>query len=233
MKKKNIIVVVLLLLLSFVISRGPSLRGGDAKNGIKANVVTEIVVLETKAKEASGLEFLDDQWYVVDDNGRLFVGEKEVELAGDLEGLASCGEKLFVAFEDTGRVEIYNRDLQQLSHLETGIGGKYDGIEGIACSRSGLYVADQETSEILYFTMDGVFRDRFGIPYPDLSGLDYAGGLLYIISDEKDVIIVYDPQQREVIDEMPLAHGENWESIKILDNTAYVVEDKESGGAKE
>ncbi len=58
-------------------------------------------------------------------------------------------------------------------------------------------------------------------PFPDLSGIAEKGGLFYIVSGDEDLLLIYDPNTNEVIDQRWLPVGGDQEGI-AFDNTGFV-----------
>ena len=195
------------------------------KVAVVPKYATTIKFIKTKAKENSGLEWFGGKWVSVDDNGKIYHGKTKHKHKGDLEGIAYCGGKFYIAKESTKDIDILNTSFDEIGELQFKIGSGNNGTEAISCFKSGLLVAGNE-KKIYHITTKGAFLQSFAVPHKKITGLDYDGTWIYALSDKDDVVMIlnkYGKLEREI----KVGKKGQWEGLKVLSGVIHISEDRE------
>lgn len=203
--------------------------------------------------EPSGIVKYQNHLIIVSDNGRvcdLDTGECKRLKKYDLEGITSSGSELYVAVE--GKDDIYRLDNRFEKIERYKIPRKFmnekilpkggDGIEGLAFmyEKNGeryFAVTNQskrlygyDSSKIIYLKVNSngkaVILDTYNPGVKDLSGLFYQNGILYVLSDKENKILLI--KGKQILKEYENVPGEDQEGIFIEGNVLYIAQD--SGG---
>ncbi len=177
-----------------------------------------------KIDEASGVSFCKNSktLFVVGDEGDLY----EVSLEGkilskhhlgdfDLEGVV-CGDDEVVLAEESGYLIVVDRKSFRLKKLP--ISGKEfkfskkAGIEGLVKIDKDRYVASIQSkkkrkSKLLILELKNnraKIKKIINHGVIDSAGLEYRDGKLYIVSDKKDKLYIYDLKDKKVIKKIDL-----------------------------
>jgi len=178
--------------------------------------------------EASGISYCcdsdtlvvanDEGWYY--EIGRDGTVLKKKRLGDyDLEGVI-CGDKhLLFAVEDKGLLEVSREDGRKklivpnpyYRNRKISLFGKKHGIEGITKDGNLIYLSRQakkkRDSIVVALKMKGnraKIVDVFKQKTADISGLDYHHGILYMVSDKKDLLLQYDLKKMKTVRKIKL-----------------------------
>ncbi len=229
-----LIFISILFVFALIVFKSIFNKRGDKKNEPEKKIekvvrVTKLKILDTPAKEASGLEWNDDKWIVVDDSGKIYEGDKKYDFDGDLEGVTFCNNRYYIAAEKSGKIYILDSNFYKTGLIDFKIGKNNSGVEGIACSpQSNLYVVGQGDNKVYEINLKGKILDKFELPYSNLSGADYADGILYVISDDKNIVMLI--EDKKVVDKIKIGKKGSWEAVKVLNGIVYVTSDNGNKG---
>lgn len=172
--------------------------------------------------EASGINYCANTGTLVvaNDEGKFY----EITLNGeiiathsvgnyDLEGVVCENDRFIFAIENGDILSVNRKTLQQdLFPLKGDIKlGKKNGVEGIAKVDNNYLLTvqskDKDKASFIVVTLDNdsarvVNTIHHGIK--DSAGLDYKDGKLYIVSDTKDKLYIYDLEKEKVIQKIKL-----------------------------
>ena len=165
--------------------------------------------------------------YVVGDEGMLYRLSTDGKILKkkhlgnyDLEGIACSSGKLYLAVEGSDNILIVNPHTMTI-RKEIDIRRKFNGktvlkkdkkrgIEGITIADGTLFLTNQSEKKYpakdpsILFSIQPPDKEKvaitqiYDIGYPDLAGLDYHDGLFYLVSDTKDLLILFDPKHQKV-----------------------------------
>lgn len=175
-----------------------------------------------KIPEASGISYCvnTDTFIVANDEGKFYEIDKNgkiinTDLLGkyDLEGVA-CEEDKFVFAVEDGQILIVDRKtlsqnlipIEGLKHL-----GKNSGIEGIAKIENQFIISTQskhkDDASLIKINLKNdkaTIESKISSNIIDSSGLDYNDGKLYIVSDKKDKLYIYDLENEKITGKIDL-----------------------------
>jgi len=171
--------------------------------------------------EASGIDYCtnSDTLVVVNDEGRIYEIDKDGTIHKeakikkyDFEGVVCTDESFLVVVEDQGILKVA-RDLSTSKLLK--IKGlpknmelfeKKHGVEGIAKNGTTLYLSKQnKKSKINAIVVMQLVGDELEYvktlehEIPDIAGLTYHKGYLYMVSDQKEMMAVYDLKKSAIV----------------------------------
>ena len=163
---------------------------------------------------------------------------------GRMEAVASIdGQRVAVTGEIGGRIDIWRKGAEPGFTLETSIdlsdyaGGSDVEIEGIArnAQTGEFYLSSDETLAIA--VVDATGRPLRQLTFEDdlrrqlkpgralseyrLSGLDYADGLLYAVSEPYNTLFIIDPEHG-LVRTLGIKNGGPISAIAVRDGTAYL-----------
>ena len=157
----------------------------------------------------------------------------------DLEGITSCGERIYVVDERTHTVVEIGSDGKELAHpLElpsvqveadgtVPVENSGAGIEGIACDEAAgiLYVAQERQPRMIYSVDLSNFKivDAFDVPagwdssrtddgrlvYADYSDLYFESGFLYALQRSDRTVLKIAPQKKQLVSKLRLDFQES------------------------
>jgi len=151
----------------------------------------------------------------------------------DLEGVACDSEKskLYFAVEGADNILIVNQKtltIQQEINIKRKFKkvtvlkkDKKSGLEGITITPNGIYLSNQSNKKwpkddcSVVIRVDKIKKKKTAIKkiidhgFQDISGLSFHNGYLYMVSDEQNILIKYDLENKKTI------------STKNLQNMAY------------
>jgi uncharacterized protein YjiK len=176
----------------------------------------------SKIPEASDISYCVDTktLIVANDEGRFYeitVNGKiisEIYLGKyDLEGVV-CEYERFVFAVENGYILTVDRQTlkQNLIRIENmdDISKKH-GIEGIAKINDDYYLSiqskDKDDAILALLTIEGdraTIKDIIHHGIVDSSGMDFKDGLLYIVSDKKDKLYIYDIKNNKILQKIDL-----------------------------
>jgi len=215
--------------------------------------ISHIETVKIKNKlEPSGITFFKNDLFIVSDNGRVCNISKNIcakfRKKYDFEGISTDGEKLYVSVE--GKDDIYYiNDFGEISekykiprtYNERVIlpkGG--DGIEGMTFmfSKNGyryFAITNQSKKRSGYDSSMIIFLkiNKYGEvsiiktvePHvTDLSGLFYKNGILYVLSDKENKLLLIN-KEGNIIKEYDNLPGEDQEGVYIKDNILFIAQD--------
>ena len=160
---------------------------------------------------------------------------------GVMEAVVSIDGERIALSGQTGRLDVWRKDAESEFSLETtielsGYAGEGE-VEGLAHNpRTGeLYLTFEEKLAIAVVDRNGrvlrelTFEDDLrgqlkpGRPLSEyrLSGLDYADGLLYAVSEPYNTLFVIDPEQG-LVRTLGIENGGPISAIAVRDGTAYL-----------
>ena len=167
-----------------------------------------------------------------------------VSRQGRMEAVASIdGQRVAVTGEIGGRIDIWRKGAEPGFTLETSIdlsdyaGGSDVEIEGIArnAQTGEFYLSSDETLAIA--VVDATGRPLRQLTFEDdlrrqlkpgralseyrLSGLDYADGLLYAVSEPYNTLFIIDPEHG-LVRTLGIKNGGPISAIAVRDGTAYL-----------
>ncbi|MBD3793793.1 MAG: SdiA-regulated domain-containing protein [Campylobacterales bacterium] len=195
--------------------------------------------------EASGISYCEDSntLIVANDEGSFY----EINTTGepiaryklgdyDLEGVVCEKEQLFFAVEK-GVLLLVNRQSLQTQELKLKGKGfdlsKKSGIEGIAKVGELYYLAiqskDKKDAKLLIVKAGANFAkvtDTIHHNIIDSAGLHYADDQLYIVSDTKNRLYVYDLKKEEIKKEINLTDFDQEGITFDNDGNVYLADDK-------
>lgn len=208
-----------------------------------------------KIPEASGICYIEKtkKLIVVNDEGWIYrlttdgkILEKKYLGEYDLEGVTYDAKKnrLLLAVEDKNSILILNKDdfkilkeikikkkFKKISILEK----SKDGIEAITMIDGDVYVAKQRalssSKDFVLIKLKNLKNKRAKIKeiyrhsYPDIAGLSFYKGHLYMLSDKKDLLIKYDLKLNKALQEVKLPKSAQ-EGICFDDKHMYIADDK-------
>ncbi len=195
--------------------------------------------------EASGIDYCSDSdtLIVANDEGSFYEITPKGEILSrhklglfDLEGVVCEKEKLTFAVEGGALLEVNRKSQQSLLLPVRGQKDKINkdsGIEGITKIGDEYYLSIQakkkKNGKILVTIKEPTqahVKREIPIKIVDASGMIYHNGLLYIISDTKDTLYLYNLQQKQIIQKYPLPKFDQ-EGI-AFDNAGnlYLTDDK-------
>lgn len=175
-----------------------------------------------KIPEASGISYCvntdtfivandEGKFYEIDENGKII----NTDLLGkyDLEGVACEDDKFVFAVEDGQILTVDRKTLSQnlipiegLKHL-----GKNSGIEGIAKIENQFIISTQsknkDDASLIKINLQNdkaTIENKISSNIVDSSGLDYKDGKLYIVSDKKDKLYIYDLENEKITSKIDL-----------------------------
>ncbi len=151
--------------------------------------------------------------YELTTNGKILLQQKLGEY--DLEGVV-CEEKEFTFAVEGGSLLVVNRKTLEKKEFkvrgkEVKI-GKKDGIEGIVKIDNLYYLSIQskkkmEKANLLHVKLGSTYAkitEVINHRVIDSAGLEYRNNLLYIVSDKKDKLYLYDLKQEKVLKKIKL-----------------------------
>lgn len=199
------------------------------------------------ALNPSGIVQESDSWLVVSDkkehphlyrlvaDGAAFRAEPFLPLrppealgASDLEGLARCRGRFWIAEEAGGAIIEVDSQGAAVSHpldlnavhaqrsFAPASGTKGAGLEGIACDETGsLYVANERQYRMIYVVDPATFKvtDFFDVPggwnlprfegttpvYPDFADLYFEAPFLYALQRNDRLVLKIDPAAKRLV----------------------------------
>ncbi len=177
--------------------------------------------------EASGIDYCvsTGTLAVANDEGVLYEisreGEilKEVKIGKyDLEGVVCTGEDFLLAVEDRGVLRV-SRDFGKTEFLSIeglpkglSLFEKKHGVEAIAKNGSAIYLSKQNKKsknniivELELKQKRLVYRRSIVHDIPDVAGLVYRKGRLYMVSDKKDTLAIYDLKKSKIVRRIELS----------------------------
>ncbi len=200
----------------FILGIGLLLIAGCKKdNGIKKHIIASI-------PEASGISYCEnsDTLVVANDEGKLYeittdgkiLREKNIGKY-DLEGVV-CEEKRFIFVNENGDLLSVDRDTLVTTIFPL-IGfdelSKKSGIEGITKVESDYLLTvqskDKEKAKFLKVNIkegNAVVKSTIHHGISDSAGLEYKDGNLYIVSDTKDKLYIYNLQSNKIVKKIEL-----------------------------
>lgn len=175
-----------------------------------------------KIPEASGISYCanTDTFIVANDEGKFYEIDKNgkiinTDLLGkyDLEGVACKDDKFVFAVENGQILTVDRKTLSQnllpiegLKHL-----GKNSGIEGIAKIGNQFIISTQsknkDDASLIKINLQNdkaTIENKISSNIIDSSGLDYKDGKLYIVSDKKDKLYIYDLENEKITSKIDL-----------------------------
>lgn len=200
--------------------------------------------------EASGISYCSDtkNLIVANDEGWFYkikqdgkVISKEYLGDYDLEGVVCEDDKYIFAIEDRGLLIVDRETLKKkivtikptYHHKKLSIFDKKSGIEGIAKIDNLYYISKQskrkKDSFIIVVRSDKYHTkivDVIKHKIVDTAGLEYYNGILYMVSDKKDLLIGYDINKREVIYRLKLERFAQEGITFDRDGYIYIADDK-------
>jgi uncharacterized protein YjiK len=193
-----------------------SLCPGCLKNdSVKNHIIASI-------PEASGISYCTDTntLVIANDEGKFYEITPNGDILAthslgnyDLEGVVCEDDRFVFAIENGDLLGVNRKTLQQnLYSLEKVKKlGKKNGIEGIAKVGDNYLLTIQtkdkeEASFMLVAIADGKTKVLKTIHHGiiDSAGLDYKDGILYIVSDKKDKLYLYDLEKEKEIKKIKL-----------------------------
>jgi len=175
-----------------------------------------------KIPEASGISYCTDSdtLVVANDEGRYYEISRDGDILNkkklgkyDLEGVVCTDKKFIFAIEDEGLLFV-NRKTGKKKKVtfstdyrakKLPLFDKKDGVEGLAKNGDTLYLAKQakkkNDSFIAVVHFDRYHQkviDLIKHKIPDTAGLTMHNGLLYMVSDKKDLLIQYDMKKKKI-----------------------------------
>jgi uncharacterized protein YjiK len=201
--------------------------------------------------EASGICYSKtlDSLFVANDEGTVFEISKngkivrEVYLGNyDLEGIA-CDDKnqrLLFAIEGKDNILIISlpslekKDVISINRRFHGRKilkkDKKHGLEGITIDDEGnIYLLNQsydflpekDPSVMLRVNEKGEILELYDIGFTDMAGITFHNGLFYIVSDDEDLLIIYNLDTKKVVETIKLNSARAQEGI-CFDNDGYI-----------
>jgi len=175
-----------------------------------------------KIPEASGISYCvnTDTFIVANDEGKFYEIDKNGKIINtdslgkyDLEGVACEDDKFVFAVEDGQILTVDRKTLSQnlipiegLKHL-----GKNSGIEGIAKIENQFIISIQsknkDDASLIKINLQNnkaTIENKISSNIVDSSGLDYKDGKLYIVSDKKDKLYIYDLENEKITSNIDL-----------------------------
>lgn len=172
--------------------------------------------------EASGISYCadTDTFVVANDEGRFYEIDKSGKIINtallgkyDLEGIVCDGDRFVFAIENAQILTVERKTLGQnllpiegLEHL-----GKKNGIEGIAKVEDYFILSTQSKEKddafLIIITLKNnevKIENKISSKIIDSSGLDYKDGKLYIVSDKKDKLYLYDMEKQTILKKIDL-----------------------------
>jgi len=209
--------------------------------------------------EPSGLVLFKNRWLIVSDekdiadiyqlspeNAQTLQAEPFLSLSPilgvasqDLEGITSCGGRIYVVDERTYTVVEIGSDGEALAHpldlssvqMEANgtvpVENSGAGIEGIACDEAAsiLYVAQERQPRMIYAVDLSTFKtmDAFDVPagwesprtdggrlvYADYSDLYFENGFLYALQRSDRTVLKIAPQKKRLVSKLRLDFQES------------------------
>lgn len=176
----------------------------------------------TNIPEASGIDYCknSDTFVVANDEGKFYEIDKSGKIINtnslgkyDLEGVACEDDKFVFAVENGQILTVDRKTLSQnllpiegLKHL-----GKNSGIEGIAKIGNQFIISTQSKNKddaslikIKLQNDKATIENKISSNIVDSSGLDYKDGKLYIVSDKKDKLYIYDLENEKITSKIDL-----------------------------
>lgn len=176
----------------------------------------------TNIPEASGIDYCknSDTFVVANDEGKFYEIDKSGKIINtnslgkyDLEGVV-CEDDIFVfAVEDGKILTVDRKTLSQniLSIEDIEDFSKNSGIEGIAKLDKNFILStqskDKDDAFLIIITLKNnkaKIENKISSKIIDSSGLDYKNGKLYIVSDKKDKLYIYDIENEEISEKIDL-----------------------------
>lgn len=112
-----------------------------------------------------------------------------------------CNNRYYITAERSGEIDILDSNFYKTGVIKFKVGKDNTGAEGIACSpHGGLYVVEQAGKTVYEIDLKGKLLDKFELPYSNLSRADYADGILYVISDDKNLVMLI--ENKKVVDKV-------------------------------
>lgn len=196
-----------------------------------------------------------DSLFIANDNGNVYEiktsGEfvRKVYLGDyDLEGVVCDNERLYFAVERAESVILVDpEDLSVIKEMkvkskfngeEVLKSGDNEGFEGIAIRDGYFYISNQsykrypkrDSSVIIKVKVDTIkdklkIQDVFDTGYFDISGLTFVKDMLYFLSDDDDLLIVYDVKSKEVVSVISMPELEQEGIAFDTDGFIYLADD--------
>lgn len=175
-----------------------------------------------KIPEASGISYCvnTDTFIVANDEGKFYEIDKSGKIINtnslgkyDLEGVACEDDKFVFAVEDGKILTVDRKTLSQnlLPIEEFKHFGKNSGIEGIAKLDKNFILStqskDKDDAFLIIITLKNnkaKIENKISSNIVDSSGLDYKDGKLYIVSDKKDKLYIYDLENEKITSKIDL-----------------------------
>lgn len=176
----------------------------------------------TNIPEASGIDYCknSDTFVVANDEGKFYEIDKSGKIINtnslgkyDLEGVACEDDKFVFAIEDGKILTVDRKTLSQnlLPIEEFKHFGKNSGIEGIAKLDKNFILStqskDKDDAFLIIITLKNnkaKIENKISSNIVDSSGLDYKDGKLYIVSDKKDKLYIYDLENEKITSKIVL-----------------------------
>lgn len=202
-----------------------------------------------KIPEASGISYCrhDDTLIVANDEGTYYklttkgrILQKKKLGSYDLEGVVCEEDQILFAVENEGLLMVdTNTGISKKVPLDTLYHGKrlplFDkrsGVEGMAKAGNTLYLSKQSNKKkksfiaVLSMTpYSSQIKNVIKHGVADTAGLTYHQGYLYMVSDKKDLLIKYDLQKKQSVQEVRLEKGA-WEGIAFdIKGNVYLADD--------
>jgi len=200
--------------------------------------------------EASGISYCSDTKNIIvaNDEGWLYeirqdgkVVSKEYLGDYDLEGVVCEDDRYIFIIEDRGFLIVDRKTLKKkiveiepIYHGEKlSIYDKKNGIEGIAKVDDLYYISKQakrkKDSFIIVVKLDRYHTKIVDIikhKIVDTAGLEYYNGILYMVSDKKNLLIGYDINKKKVIYRLKLEKSAQEGITFDRDGYIYIADDK-------
>jgi len=199
--------------------------------------------------EASGVDYCSDSntlviandegwYYEVSTNGKIL---KKHKVKGDLEGVV-CEENYFLfAVENKGLLKVNRKTNKkklipierEYKNKDIKLISKNSGIEGIAKVGEFYYLSKQSKKKkdsliaiVKINKNQAKIVDIIKPKIADIAGLTYHNGLLYMVSDKKDLLIKYNLDTKKVEQRVELPKSAQ-EGIAFDDKGFFYIADDE------
>jgi len=188
---------------------------GCDDNEIKNHIIAKI-------PEASGISYCEnsDTLVVANDEGKFYEIDKRGKILNthllgkyDLEGVVCEDDRFVFAVEDGKILSVERETLTQNLIAIDGLEKlkKNSGIEGIAKVGKKFILSSQSKEKddarliIITLKSDGAkVEDMIKSEIIDSSGLEYKEDTLYVVSDKKDKLYLFDIKKEEIIKKIDL-----------------------------
>ncbi len=192
----------------------------------------------SKIPEASGISYCNNTntLVVANDEGSLYeitpkgkiINKTKISKNYDLEGVI-CKNKKFIFADENGGIVFVDRKNHKIKYkkLELHFHKKNAGIEAITEIGNKIYLALQtkkkKRAKILIY-QNGKIIKAIQTGIIDMSGMEYHNGLLYILSDTKDKLYIFDISKEKILKKIKVPKFAQ-EGITIHKNKIFFADD--------